>query len=65
MLARDGAQGTDDDQGLGAHRDAGFLSMILQDDVGGLQAQSAEHGWIDVEPRPGGGSVFWFSLPAA
>lgn len=39
----------DDDQGLGAHRDAGFLSMILQDDVGGLQVQRAG-GWVDV-PR--------------
>jgi isopenicillin N synthase-like dioxygenase len=27
--------------------------LLIQDDVGGLQAESAEHGWIDVEPRPG------------
>ena len=43
------AQAADDDQGLGAHRDAGFLSMILQDDVGGLQVQRAG-AWVDV-PR--------------
>jgi isopenicillin N synthase-like dioxygenase len=27
--------------------------LLIQDDVGGLQARSDEHGWIDVEPRAG------------
>ena len=43
------SQAPDDDQGLGAHRDAGFLSMILQDDVGGLQVLR-DGAWVDV-PR--------------
>lgn len=41
------------DVSLGQHTDLGLVTMLLQDDVGGLQAHSAEHGWIDVEPRPG------------
>jgi isopenicillin N synthase-like dioxygenase len=41
------------DVALGHHTDLGLLTLLVQDDVGGLQAQSPEHGWIDVEPRPG------------
>ena len=43
---------------LGYHTDPGVLTLLLQDDTGGLQTQSAtlapEHGgWIDVPPSPG------------
>jgi isopenicillin N synthase-like dioxygenase len=41
------------DVALGQHTDLGLVTLLIQDDVGGLQAESAEHGWIDVEPRPG------------
>ncbi|MEZ5246744.1 MAG: 2OG-Fe(II) oxygenase family protein [Acidimicrobiales bacterium] len=41
------------DVALGHHTDPGVLTLLLQDDTGGLQAASLEHGWIDVEPRPG------------
>lgn len=41
------------DVSLGHHTDSGVITLLLQDDVGGLQAHSDEHGWIDVEPRPG------------
>lgn len=37
----------------GYHTDPGVLTLLLQDDTGGLQAESAEHGWIDIAPRPG------------
>jgi isopenicillin N synthase-like dioxygenase len=39
-------------QGVGAHRDTGFLSFVHQDDVGGLQVER-DGRLIDVEPRPG------------
>jgi isopenicillin N synthase-like dioxygenase len=41
------------DVALGHHTDTGVLTLLVQDDVGGLQTLSPEHGWIDVEPRPG------------
>jgi isopenicillin N synthase-like dioxygenase len=39
-------------QGVGAHRDTGFLSFVHQDGVGGLQVER-DGRLIDVEPRPG------------
>lgn len=36
-----------DRQGVGAHKDSGILSLLLQDDVGGLQVKTAE-GWKDI-----------------
>jgi isopenicillin N synthase-like dioxygenase len=41
------------DVSLGQHTDLGLLTLLIQDDVGGLQTHSDEHGWIDIEPRPG------------
>lgn len=38
---------------LGHHTDPGVLTLLLQDDTGGLQAESRDHGWIDVPPVPG------------
>jgi isopenicillin N synthase-like dioxygenase len=43
---------TASDQGVGAHKDSGLLSLLLQDEQGGLQVQTAE-GWVDVVPRTG------------
>jgi isopenicillin N synthase-like dioxygenase len=40
------------EQGVGAHKDSGLLSLLLQDEQRGLQVQMAA-GWIDVEPRAG------------
>lgn len=34
------------DQGVGAHKDAGILTLLLQDQIGGLQVLGKE-GWID------------------
>lgn len=38
---------------LGYHTDPGVLTLLLQDDTGGLQARSADGTWVDIEPRPG------------
>jgi isopenicillin N synthase-like dioxygenase len=39
-------------QGVGAHKDAGLITLLLQDDQGGLQVETPG-GWIDVPPRAG------------
>lgn len=38
---------------LGHHTDIGVLTLLIQDDVGGLQTLAGDGAWIDVEPRPG------------
>jgi isopenicillin N synthase-like dioxygenase len=43
---------TASDQGVGAHKDAGLLSLLLQDEQSGLQVQTTQ-GWVDVAPRDG------------
>ena len=40
------------DQGVGAHKDSGFLTILLQDEEAGLQVEG-EDGWIDAPPVPG------------
>jgi isopenicillin N synthase-like dioxygenase len=39
--------------GVNAHHDAGFLTVLLQHGVGGLQALNPSGEWIDVPPTPG------------
>jgi isopenicillin N synthase-like dioxygenase len=43
----------DGEAGVNAHHDAGFLTLLVQHDVGGLQAKNPLGEWIDVTPRPG------------
>ncbi|MFH7597250.1 2-oxoglutarate and iron-dependent oxygenase domain-containing protein [Streptomyces racemochromogenes] len=40
------------DQGVGAHKDYGFLTLLLQDGVGGLQVVR-DGGFVDIPPLPG------------
>ncbi|WP_405540130.1 isopenicillin N synthase family oxygenase [Streptomyces sp. NBC_00075] len=42
----------DADQGVGAHKDYGYLALLQQDEVGGLQVQGEDGGWIDAVPVP-------------
>lgn len=46
-LVRDG------DQGVGAHKDYGWLALLVQDDLGGLQVQALDGSWIEATPVPG------------
>ncbi|TXI48488.1 MAG: isopenicillin N synthase family oxygenase [Lysobacter sp.] len=41
-----------DGWGVGEHTDYGLLTLLLQDDVPGLQVRTPQ-GWIDAPPRPG------------
>lgn len=39
--------------GIHPHTDYGFLTILAQDDVGGLQIQRVDGGWIDAPAIPG------------
>lgn len=39
--------------GAAPHSDFGFITILAQDDVGGLQVQTREGDWIDAPNRPG------------
>ena len=41
------------DMALHHHTDPGVLTLLLQDDAGGLQTHSRDDGWIDVPPEAG------------
>lgn len=41
------------DQGVGAHKDGGLVTLLLQDTVPGLRVQQQDGSWIDAPPIPG------------
>ncbi|HEX4113842.1 MAG TPA: 2-oxoglutarate and iron-dependent oxygenase domain-containing protein [Stellaceae bacterium] len=47
-----GREAEGDAQGVGAHKDSGIVTAVLQDAQGGLQVET-DGGWLDVEPIPG------------
>ena len=46
-----GRDAAGDDQGVGAHKDGGFLTLLLQDENKGLQVEY-DGSWVDVDPIP-------------
>ncbi|MBT2391100.1 isopenicillin N synthase family oxygenase [Streptomyces sp. ISL-1] len=48
-----GSAGDGSDQGVGAHKDYGFLTLLHQDEIGGLQVQRADGLFHEVPPIPG------------
>ncbi|PSJ58906.1 isopenicillin N synthase family dioxygenase [Pseudaminobacter soli (ex Li et al. 2025)] len=47
-----GRDRTGGEQGVGAHKDGGFLTLLLQDEHRGLQVEY-DGEWVDVDPIPG------------
>ena len=47
------AEAGEDQFGVGPHTDFGVLTVLCQDDVGGLQVQDAGGDWIEAPPVPG------------
>lgn len=45
-------QSADDLFGSAPHKDFGCLTLLAQDDVGGLQVQTPAGEWVDVPPKP-------------
>ncbi|MFX6823305.1 2OG-Fe(II) oxygenase family protein, partial [Acinetobacter baumannii] len=37
-------------QGVGAHRDGGFVTILLQDSMAGLRVRSEDGNWMEVPP---------------
>ncbi|CAN1856498.1 Gibberellin 20-oxidase-like protein [Linum perenne] len=39
-------------EGLGMHTDMSCVTIVCQDEIGGLQVRTKEGKWMDIEPRP-------------
>ncbi|TBW41298.1 isopenicillin N synthase family oxygenase [Siculibacillus lacustris] len=48
-----GLIGDDGDQGVGPHKDGGFLTLLLQDVQAGLEVEALDGRWIAAPPIPG------------
>jgi isopenicillin N synthase-like dioxygenase len=47
-----GREAGEESQGVGAHKDSGFVTVLLQDTARGLEVETPE-GWIAAPPKPG------------
>lgn len=52
LIRYPGRTGADQGQGVGAHKDPGYLTLVLQDGQSGLEVLT-ETGWLSAEPLPG------------
>lgn len=52
LIRYPGRDAADSDQGVGAHKDAGYLTLVLQGDEPGLEVLLGDE-WIPVTPIPG------------
>jgi len=50
LIRYPGRSGEQSSQGVGAHKDSGFLSFLLQDQQRGLQVEVEEGQWVDALP---------------
>ncbi len=48
-----GRENTGSAQGVGAHKDGGFVTVLLQDETPGLRIRTEEGLWIEAPPVPG------------
>jgi len=53
LIRYPGREATETDQGVGPHKDGGFLTLLWQADRGGLQVEAPDGAWIDAPPIPG------------
>lgn len=53
LIRYPGRETTQSGQGVGAHKDSGFLSFLLQDQQRGLQVEVEEGRWIDALSQDG------------
>ncbi|MGK9173958.1 isopenicillin N synthase family oxygenase [Yokenella regensburgei] len=53
LIRYPGQEGTRSSQGVGAHKDSGFLSFLLQDEQKGLEVEVSPNNWIEAIPLPG------------
>lgn len=48
-----GRDATQSEQGVGAHKDSGFLTFVLQEKQKGLEVELDDGRWVGAEPRSG------------
>lgn len=53
ILRYPGRTSSASDQGVGAHKDGGLVTILLQDRLAGLRVQAQDGSWIDAPPVPG------------
>jgi isopenicillin N synthase-like dioxygenase len=52
LIRYPGRKAAGQEQGVGAHKDPGYLTLVLQDEQSGLEVET-DHGWVSATPLPG------------